>query len=222
MSSVCFLIRLIKIVSASQQLDRLLNKDFDLDDEYVPVYSNPKKRISEKTSDRRKRNKLWSLPEVVKLVEGISQFGVGKWIAIRRTFFSSSSYSTSLDIRILHSSSPDIASLTYYCIRPCNVKDASLPIPKVFGFNDTMKLDQMLKDDSDQAFLDIIERDLFHVHMKNVTYLRLDGSVETEKRFEIVKAFNSDPTIDALLLTTHVGGLGLNLTSADTLIFMGA
>ncbi|GAB2281185.1 hypothetical protein Dimus_015789 [Dionaea muscipula] len=106
-------------------------QDFDSDDEYVPVYSNPKKRISEKTSDWRKRNKLWSLPEVVKLVNGISQFGVGKWIAIRRIFFSSSSYSTSLDIRdkwrnllrasyaqlmdgaqILHSSSPDIASLT--------------------------------------------------------------------------------------------------------------
>ncbi|CAJ2655319.1 TATA-binding protein-associated factor BTAF1 isoform X2 [Trifolium pratense] len=71
-----------------------------------------------------------------------------------------------------------------------------------------------------KAFLDIIEKDLFQTHMKNVTYLRLDGSVETEKRFEIVKAFNSDPTIDVLLLTTHVGGLGLNLTSADTLVFV--
>ncbi|PON37204.1 Coatomer beta subunit [Parasponia andersonii] len=71
-----------------------------------------------------------------------------------------------------------------------------------------------------KAFLDIIERDLFQMHMKSVTYLRLDGSVEPGKRFDIVKAFNSDPTIDALLLTTHVGGLGLNLTSADTLIFM--
>jgi TATA-binding protein-associated factor len=71
-----------------------------------------------------------------------------------------------------------------------------------------------------KAFLDIIEKDLFQSHMKNVTYLRLDGSVETEKRFEIVKAFNSDPTIDVLLLTTHVGGLGLNLTSADTLVFV--
>ncbi|KAL8521551.1 hypothetical protein ACS0TY_011900 [Phlomoides rotata] len=71
-----------------------------------------------------------------------------------------------------------------------------------------------------KALLDTIERDLFQTHMKNVAYLRLDGSVEPEKRFEIVKAFNSDPTIDALLLTTHVGGLGLNLTSADTLVFM--
>ncbi|XP_047337513.1 TATA-binding protein-associated factor BTAF1 [Impatiens glandulifera] len=71
-----------------------------------------------------------------------------------------------------------------------------------------------------KALLDIIERDLFHTYMKSVTYLRLDGSVESEKRFDIVKTFNSDPTIDVLLLTTHVGGLGLNLTSADTLVFM--
>lgn len=71
-----------------------------------------------------------------------------------------------------------------------------------------------------RSLLDIIERDLFHSHMKSITYLRLDGSVEPEKRFDIVKTFNSDPTIDVLLLTTHVGGLGLNLTSADTLVFM--
>ena len=32
--------------------------------------------------------------------------------------------------------------------------------------------------------------------------------------------FNSDPTIDVMLLTTHVGGLGLNLTAADTVIFL--
>ena len=32
-------------------------------------------------------------------------------------------------------------------------------------------------------------------------------------------SFNNDPSIDLLLLTTHVGGLGLNLTGADTVIF---
>ena len=31
--------------------------------------------------------------------------------------------------------------------------------------------------------------------------------------------FNMDPSIDLLLLTTHVGGLGLNLTGADTVVF---
>lgn len=71
-----------------------------------------------------------------------------------------------------------------------------------------------------KSFLDIIEKDLFQSHMKGVTYLRLDGSIEPDKRFDIVKAFNSDPTIDVLLLTTHVGGLGLNLTAADTVVFM--
>ena len=32
--------------------------------------------------------------------------------------------------------------------------------------------------------------------------------------------FNNDPSIDILLLTTHVGGLGLNLTGADTVVFV--
>ena len=32
--------------------------------------------------------------------------------------------------------------------------------------------------------------------------------------------FNGDPSIDLLLLTTKVGGLGLNLTGADTVIFV--
>ena len=36
----------------------------------------------------------------------------------------------------------------------------------------------------------------------------------------IYHRFNNDPSIDCLLLTTHVGGLGLNLTGADTVIFV--
>ena len=38
--------------------------------------------------------------------------------------------------------------------------------------------------------------------------------------FCIFCRFNNDPSIDILLLTTHVGGLGLNLTGADTVIFV--
>ncbi|XP_057418045.1 DNA topoisomerase 2-like isoform X2 [Lotus japonicus] len=71
-----------------------------------------------------------------------------------------------------------------------------------------------------KAFLDIIEKCLFQTHMKNVKYLRLDGSNEPETHFKIVQDFNSDPNINVLLLTTHVGGFGLNLTSADTLVFV--
>lgn len=44
----------------------------------------------------------------------------------------------------------------------------------------------------------------------------MDGSTPPTKRFEMQQKFNSDPTIDVLLLTTRVGGLGLTLTGADT------
>lgn len=70
-----------------------------------------------------------------------------------------------------------------------------------------------------KTMLDIIEQDLLQRHMPTVTYMRLDGGVDVSKRHGIVQKFNSDPSIDVLLLTTHVGGLGLNLTGADTVIF---
>ncbi|XP_060811361.1 TATA-binding protein-associated factor 172 isoform X2 [Bombus pascuorum] len=71
-----------------------------------------------------------------------------------------------------------------------------------------------------KAMLDIVEKDLLCAHLPTVTYLRLDGSVQTTQRHSIVTRFNADPSIDVLLLTTQVGGLGLNLTGADTVIFV--
>ena len=68
--------------------------------------------------------------------------------------------------------------------------------------------------------LDIIEKDLFGTHMPTVSYMRRDGSTDPRKRHAIVQTFNADPRIDVLLLTTSVGGLGLNLTGADTVIFV--
>lgn len=68
--------------------------------------------------------------------------------------------------------------------------------------------------------LDMVENDLFKRYMPSVTYMRLDGSVDPRDRQKVVKKFNEDPSIDCLLLTTKVGGLGLNLTGADTVIFM--
>lgn len=71
-----------------------------------------------------------------------------------------------------------------------------------------------------KSMLDIIEQDLLKIHMPSVTYLRLDGGTPAGQRHSIVQRFNDDPSIDVLLLTTHVGGLGLNLTGADTVIFV--
>lgn len=71
-----------------------------------------------------------------------------------------------------------------------------------------------------KQMLDIVENDLFKALMPSVTYMRMDGSTDVSKRHTVVQKFNSDPSIDCLLLTTHVGGLGLNLTGADTVIFV--
>uniref|UniRef100_A0A1A9V2J1 TATA-binding protein-associated factor 172 n=1 Tax=Glossina austeni TaxID=7395 RepID=A0A1A9V2J1_GLOAU len=71
-----------------------------------------------------------------------------------------------------------------------------------------------------KTMLDIVEKDLLRKHLPTVTYLRLDGSVVASMRQDIVHKFNTDPSIDVLLLTTQVGGLGLNLTGADTVIFV--
>lgn len=71
-----------------------------------------------------------------------------------------------------------------------------------------------------RPMLDIIENDLFKALMPNVSYLRMDGQTDAKNRHELVKKFNGDPSIDVLLLTTHVGGLGLTLTGADTVIFV--
>merc|ERR1712142_1026107 len=71
-----------------------------------------------------------------------------------------------------------------------------------------------------KTMLDIVESDLLKAHLPNITYLRLDGSVPPSSRHNIVSKFNNDPSIDLLLLSTSVGGLGLNLTGADTVIFV--
>jgi len=64
--------------------------------------------------------------------------------------------------------------------------------------------------------LDIIEAFL---DVSNYTYLRLDGSTSVPDRQVLLNQFNSDNNIFIFLLSTRAGGLGVNLTSADTVIF---
>lgn len=71
-----------------------------------------------------------------------------------------------------------------------------------------------------RSMLNLIITDLFAPHMPGITYMRLDGTTDPRKRHAIVQTFNADPRVDVLLLTTSVGGLGLNLTGADTVIFV--
>ncbi|RMZ82071.1 hypothetical protein DV737_g2221, partial [Chaetothyriales sp. CBS 132003] len=64
--------------------------------------------------------------------------------------------------------------------------------------------------------LDILEQFLnIHGHL----YLRLDGATKIEQRQMLTERFNNDPRILCFILSSRSGGLGINLTGADTVIF---
>ncbi|XP_017779332.1 PREDICTED: helicase domino isoform X2 [Nicrophorus vespilloides] len=64
--------------------------------------------------------------------------------------------------------------------------------------------------------LDVLEAFLnFHGHI----YLRLDGSTKIDQRQILMERFNGDARIFAFILSTRSGGVGVNLTGADTVIF---
>lgn len=52
-------------------------------------------------------------------------------------------------------------------------------------------------------------------HRKH-TYMRLDGSSKIADRRDMVADFQSRSDIFVFLLSTRAGGLGINLTAADT------
>jgi ATP-dependent helicase STH1/SNF2 len=57
------------------------------------------------------------------------------------------------------------------------------------------------------------------LRLRNIKYLRLDGSTKSDDRSELLRVFNA-PGSDyfCFLLSTRAGGLGLNLQTADTVI----
>lgn len=66
-----------------------------------------------------------------------------------------------------------------------------------------------------RQMLDIIEKMVRNI---NYLYLRMDGTTPVGHRIALVNDFNASPDIFIFLLTTKVGGLGLNLTGADRVI----
>lgn len=64
--------------------------------------------------------------------------------------------------------------------------------------------------------LDVLEAFLnYHGHI----YLRLDGTTRIEQRQILMDRFNNDKRIFVFILSTRSGGVGVNLTGADTVIF---
>ncbi|KAK9509314.1 hypothetical protein O3M35_006658 [Rhynocoris fuscipes] len=63
--------------------------------------------------------------------------------------------------------------------------------------------------------LDLIEE---FVIMRGYNYERLDGGCDLEERKCSIKRYNNDEDIFIFLLSTRAGGLGINLTAADTVV----
>jgi SNF2 family DNA or RNA helicase len=66
-----------------------------------------------------------------------------------------------------------------------------------------------------RQMLDLVER---HVSGQGYTYLRMDGTTPVRDRQSLVDAFNSNPRWFVFLLTTKVGGVGVNLIGANRVL----
>ncbi|XP_059218024.1 LOW QUALITY PROTEIN: chromatin-remodeling ATPase INO80 [Stomoxys calcitrans] len=64
--------------------------------------------------------------------------------------------------------------------------------------------------------IDLLEEYMWH---RKHRYMRLDGSSKISARRDMVADFQSRQDIFVFLLSTRAGGLGINLTAADTVIF---
>lgn len=63
--------------------------------------------------------------------------------------------------------------------------------------------------------------DLFEEYLikREYNYLRLDGSSKISQRKELVEQWQTDEDMFVFILSTRAGGVGINLTAADTVIF---
>lgn len=58
-----------------------------------------------------------------------------------------------------------------------------------------------------------------YLEWRSLSYCRIDGSVPISERQEQIDRFNGNSDCRLFLLSTRAGGLGINLTAADTVIF---
>jgi SNF2 family DNA or RNA helicase len=75
-----------------------------------------------------------------------------------------------------------------------------------------------------KKMLNIVEAILASGHLdggkKAIKFMRIDGDTEIAEREHMCNKFNADKSIFCALLTTKVGGFGLNLTGADRAVIL--
>lgn len=69
-----------------------------------------------------------------------------------------------------------------------------------------------------RQMLNILEKFIQTLDNGSINYLRMDGTTPIKNRQVLMDSFNNDPQLHIFLLTTRVGGLGVNLIGADRVI----
>ncbi|KAI5188821.1 TATA-binding protein-associated factor [Nematocida minor] len=99
---------------------------------------------------------------------------------------------------------------------------ASAPSGKVLALLDLLKVmvqnSKILIFCQYKATIDKLVKEVESV-LPETKWVRLDGGVKGDERSALAKRFNTDAELSIMYLTTHAGGLGLNLTGADVVIF---
>jgi len=111
--------------------------------------------------------------------------------------------------------------LAYRCVEHYSLGNHQICDSGKFNLFDDM-LPQM-RDNDDRVLiftqftmvLDIMEQ---YLRIRGHKYLRLDGSTPVQERQAMIDTFNNDESYFIFLLSTRAGGLGINLTSANTVI----
>lgn len=134
-----------------------------------------------------------------------------------------------LDRDVDPSSFPQANLLPAPCSRRAGYTHISVPSMRRFVTDSgkLAKLDELLRELKNTGhrvllyfqmtrMIDLMEEYLTY---RNYKYCRLDGSTKLEDRRDTVHDFQTRPDIFIFLLSTRAGGLGINLTAADTVIF---
>jgi len=135
-------------------------------------------------------------------------------------------------VRLIQRSLPGLPPIGLLQSSPSNqVPTSPMQVPQmnklVVDSSKLAKLDELLKELKAGGhrvllyfqmtkMMDLMEEYLIYRQYK---YLRLDGSSKISERRDMVTDWQTKPEIFVFCLSTRAGGLGINLTAADTVIF---
>lgn len=109
----------------------------------------------------------------------------------------------------------------YRCLRGQELPDTDILDSAKFVVLDSLLAEKKESGDRCLIFsqfvimLDILEAFL---KIKKYKYFRLDGTTAIPERQDMIDAFNHDKEVFVFLLSTKAGGVGINLTAANTVI----